>query len=109
MKGTVVATWLATMREMYGNEVVGKALAANSWDQDRIVNPMEEIDDEEVKRIQKVVEKLTKDIASIGGRLANENFVKNAAEDVVEADRHLLDQSKTQLQSLQEALVRLQS
>jgi valyl-tRNA synthetase len=77
----------------------------------KVIVPLEGLVDidEEVKRIQKVVEKLTKDIASLGGRLANENFVKNAAEDVVEADRHLLDQSKTQLQSLQEALVRLQS
>lgn len=77
----------------------------------KVIVPLEGLVDidEEIKRIQKLTEKLTKDIASLSGRLSNENFVKNAAEDVVEADRQLLDQSKTQLQSLQEALVRLQS
>ncbi|MFN7263148.1 MAG: valine--tRNA ligase [Pseudobdellovibrionaceae bacterium] len=65
--------------------------------------------EEEIKRIQKQLEKLNKDIAQLTGRLGNENFVKNAAEDVVEADRLLLDQSKSQLVSLQEALARLQS
>lgn len=65
--------------------------------------------DEEVKRIQKAIEKLTKDISSLSGRLSNENFVKNAAEDVVAADRELLATNQLQAKSLQEALVRLQS
>ncbi|MCA0303984.1 MAG: valine--tRNA ligase [Proteobacteria bacterium] len=65
--------------------------------------------DEEIKRIQKSVEKLNKDIAGLSGRLSNENFVKNAAEDVVEADRKMLEQNKAQLSSLQDALKRLQS
>lgn len=65
--------------------------------------------DEEIKRIQKSVEKLNKDITGLAGRLSNENFVKNAAEDVVEADRKMLEQNKAQLNSLQDALKRLQS
>jgi valyl-tRNA synthetase len=65
--------------------------------------------EEEVKRIQKTIEKLSKDIGSLSGRLSNENFVKNAAEDVVAADREILEKSKVQVQSLQEALIRLQS
>lgn len=65
--------------------------------------------DEEVKRIQKTIEKLTKDIASISGRLANENFIKNAAEEVIETDKKVLEQNRSQLNSLQEALIRLQS
>jgi valyl-tRNA synthetase len=77
----------------------------------KVVIPLEGLVDieEEIKRIQKQLEKLNKDIAQLTGRLSNENFVKNAAEDVVEADRLLLDQSNSQLVSLQEALARLQS
>lgn len=65
--------------------------------------------DEEIKRVQKTIEKLSKDTSSLSGRLNNENFVKNASEDVVEADRLLLTQSQKQLIDLQQALVRLQS
>jgi valyl-tRNA synthetase len=77
----------------------------------KVIIPLEGLVDldEEIKRIQKQIEKLTKDIGGLSGRLSNENFVKNAAEDVVEADRQLLVQSKAQSQSLMEALARLQS
>jgi len=77
----------------------------------QVVIPLEGLVDidEEIKRIQKAIEKLTKDTASLSGRLSNENFVKNAAEDVVEADRKTLEQNKAQLSSLQAALTRLQS
>ncbi|MEZ0392366.1 MAG: valine--tRNA ligase [Pseudobdellovibrionaceae bacterium] len=77
----------------------------------KVIIPLEGLVDieEEVKRIQKAVEKLNKDITTLSTRLSNENFVKNAAEDVVEADKQLLEQSKKQIQSMQEALIRLQS
>jgi valyl-tRNA synthetase len=77
----------------------------------QVVIPLEGLVDidEEIKRIQKGVEKLTKDISGLSGRLSNDNFVKNAAEDVVEADRKMLEQSKAQLASMQEALTRLQA
>jgi valyl-tRNA synthetase len=77
----------------------------------KVIIPLEGLVDieEEVKRIQKSLEKLNKDVTTLSTRLSNENFVKNAAEDVVEADKALLEQSRRQMQSLQEALVRLQS
>jgi valyl-tRNA synthetase len=77
----------------------------------QVVIPLEGLVDidEEIKRIQKGIEKLTKDISGLSGRLSNDNFVKNAAEDVVEADRKMLEQSKAQLTSMQEALTRLQA
>lgn len=65
--------------------------------------------DEEIKRIEKAIEKTQKDITTLSGRLNNENFVKNAAEEVVEADRKLLEDSRRQVGTLQEALIRLQS
>jgi len=65
--------------------------------------------EEEIKRIEKTLEKLGKDIAGLSGRLNNPNFVKNAAEDVVAADRKSLDQSQSQEKSLREGLVRLRA
>lgn len=64
--------------------------------------------DEEIKRINKSIEKLQKDIGLLSGKLSNEKFVAHADEDVIAADRLLLEQSKIQLLSLQEALVRFQ-
>ena len=76
----------------------------------QVIIPLEGLVDieEEVKRLQKAVEKTTKDIGILSGRLSNENFVKNAAEDVVEADRLQLTSLQQQLKAMQEALVRLQ-
>jgi valyl-tRNA synthetase len=75
----------------------------------KVIIPLEGLVDidEEVKRLQKNIEKLTKDIQTLNGKLSNENFIKNAAEDVVEADRLLLGQSQKQLVSMQDALTRL--
>ena len=76
----------------------------------KVVIPLEGLVDfdEEIKRMQKLSEKLQKDIALLTGRLSNEKFVANADEDVVAADRLLLEQSKNQLISIQDALVRFQ-
>lgn len=65
--------------------------------------------DEEIKRIQKTIEKLQKDIGQLTQKLSNEKFVANADEEVIAADRLLLDQSKLQMKSLQEGLVRFQT
>jgi valyl-tRNA synthetase len=77
----------------------------------KVIIPLEGLVDieEEVKRIQKTIEKLTKDVSILTGKLSNKNFVANAAEEVVEADKKLLEQTRAQLSSLQEALVRLSS
>lgn len=76
-----------------------------------VVVPLEGLVDieEEIKRLEKTLEKLKKDIAGLSGRLNNENFIKNAAEDVVEADRILLQQAQAQAFSLDEALMRLRN
>jgi valyl-tRNA synthetase len=86
-------------------------LIAQDDHQVKVIIPLEGLVDieEEVKRIQKNTDKLNKDISSLSGKLNNENFVKNATPEVVEADRILLEQSRKQLASMQEALVRLQS
>jgi valyl-tRNA synthetase len=51
---------------------------------------------------------LQKAITGLERKLGNEKFVANAPEDVVEADRGLLEQSKLQIQDLRQSLTRLQ-
>jgi len=77
----------------------------------KVIIPLEGLVDidEEIKRIQKTIEKLTKETGALNGRLNNQAFLANAAEDVVEADKQVLEANKKQLTSLQESLLRLQS
>lgn len=74
----------------------------------KVIIPLEGLVDfdEEVKRINKTIEKLERDIGMLSGKLSNEKFVANADEDVVAADRILLAQSKVQMDSLRESLSR---
>ncbi len=76
----------------------------------KVIIPLEGLVDfgEELKRIQKTIEKLDKDINLLTNKLANEKFVANADEDVIAADRQLLAQSKVQIVSLKESLTRFQ-
>lgn len=76
-----------------------------------VIVPLEGLVDieEEIKRLEKNIEKLNKDITGLSGRLSNENFVKNAAEDVVEADKLALSQARVQVETLQQAVARLRS
>ena len=76
----------------------------------KVIIPLEGLVDfdEEIKRINKAVEKLAKEIGILNGKLSNEKFIANADEDVVAADRVLLAQSKLQIESLKEALIRFQ-
>lgn len=85
-------------------------LVAVGTSQVKVIIPLQGLVDfnEEIKRIQKTIEKLQKDISLLGGKLSNEKFVQNADEDVIATDRILLQQSKEQVISLQEALTRFQ-
>ena len=76
----------------------------------KVIIPLDGLVDfnEEVKRIEKTIEKLEKDVKLLSNKLSNEKFVQNADEDVVAADRVLLKQSKEQVVSLKEALTRFQ-
>lgn len=64
--------------------------------------------EEEIKRIAKSVEKIQKDIGVLTSKLANENFVKNAPEELVAADRAALEQLRARFDRLQDSLLRLQ-
>ncbi len=63
--------------------------------------------DAEIKRIQKALEKTQKDIGVLSKKLENENFVKNAPEEIVAADRALLESLRARYERLQESLGRL--
>ena len=75
----------------------------------KVIIPLEGLVDfdEEIKRLNKAIEKLNKDVSILTNKLNNKDFIANAAEDVVENDKKLLEQSKLQLISLQESLSRL--
>ncbi len=76
----------------------------------KVIIPLEGLVDfdVEIKRIEKAIEKLEKDVGLLNGKLSNEKFVQNADEDVIANDRILLHQSSEQIISLKQALVRFQ-
>ncbi|NFF30296.1 chemotaxis protein [Clostridium botulinum] len=53
MKGTIVATWLNTCRKIYDNQVVSSAMNSVGWKEDRIFSPIENVSDNDVKKIMK--------------------------------------------------------
>lgn len=65
--------------------------------------------DEEIKRLTKSIEKTQKEMTSLEKRLSNQNFLKNAPEDVVEQGKAQLSEMKGQITSMQEALTRFES
>lgn len=65
--------------------------------------------EDEVKRLQKAIEKINKDVLLLSKKLSNENFMKNAPEDIVIKDRELLAELKSKIQGLETGLQRLQS
>lgn len=74
-----------------------------------VIVPLEGLVDieAEVKRIQKAMEKTQKDIGILTKKLENESFIKNAPEELVVADRSLLDSLRARHERLQESLGRL--
>lgn len=75
-----------------------------------VIVPLEGVIDiaEEVKRIHKAIEKIQKDMGILTKKLENENFVKNAPEELVQADRAQVEQFRAQLERMRDSLSRLQ-
>ena len=61
----------------------------------KILIPLDELVDKEkeLARLSKELEKVEKDIAAVGGKLANENFVAKAPAQVIEAERAKLEKA----------------
>ena len=51
MKGTVVATWMKTCRNLYGESIVSSAMGAAGWDGGKIFTPLENVEDDKVKKV----------------------------------------------------------
>lgn len=51
MKGTVVSTWMKTCRKMFNPGVVGRAMENAGLDSDRTFSPLEDVDDDVVRKI----------------------------------------------------------
>lgn len=74
-----------------------------------IVIPLEGLVDldEEIKRLEKNMEKTQKDMQILNKKLNNENFIKNAPSELVEQDQTLLKEAEAKFKTLQDSLNRL--
>ncbi|RKD21586.1 Methyl-accepting chemotaxis protein [Caminicella sporogenes DSM 14501] len=59
MKGTVVSTWINTLENLYGKEIVDKAISKVGWQKNRVITPLEDIHDNEPMVIVEEVANLT--------------------------------------------------
>jgi len=57
MKGTVVATWISTSRELWGSALVDKVMQEMGWEPDRLFLPLEDVDDGTIKRLMDTLSK----------------------------------------------------
>lgn len=51
MKGTLVSIWLTTLTRLFGEDQKNEILTAAGWNPQRIITPLEEIDDTQIKGI----------------------------------------------------------
>ncbi len=75
-----------------------------------VVIPLEGLIDfaAEISRIEKLIEKSSKELGSTEGRLRNDNFVKNAPPEVIEKDKARIEELKSQISTLSAQVKRLQ-
>ena len=59
MKGTVVATWIQTARNVWGNEVTEQAMKKVGWQPYRLFSPTEDVDDAKPKGFVAEISALT--------------------------------------------------
>ena len=57
MKGTVVATWISTSRQLWGSELVDRVMQEMGWEPDRLFLPLEDVDDGTIKRLMETLSK----------------------------------------------------
>ncbi len=74
-----------------------------------VVVPLEGLVDiqEEIKRLQKMIEKTNKDVNLLSGKLSNANFVKNAPEEIIQKDTALLAELRSKITGYEDGLKRL--
>lgn len=74
MKGTVVATWLTTLKKTYGEEVVNKAKKKAGFKEDLIISPMTTIEDQKTKDLMKFI---GKEVGKKPGEIWHDMGIKN--------------------------------
>lgn len=75
MKGTIVSTWLNSLRDIFDDEIVNTAIDAIGWDEDRVITPLEDIADEEVFQVFEEVSKLSNmPVTEIWNKVGKQNI-----------------------------------
>ncbi|MDK2917817.1 MAG: hypothetical protein PWQ37_550 [Candidatus Petromonas sp.] len=75
MKGTVVSTWINTLENLYGKEIIDSTVKKVGWEPNRVITPLEDIPDSEPKTIVEEVGKtLNKDPGEIWREIGRRNI-----------------------------------
>ncbi len=75
MKGTVVSTWLKSLRSIVDPELVDEAVESVGWEVDRIITPLEDIPDDEIFSIfQYIGKKTNKSMEDIWREVGRQNI-----------------------------------
>ncbi|MFW5982087.1 MAG: heme NO-binding domain-containing protein, partial [Halanaerobiaceae bacterium] len=75
MKGTVVNTWLDTIKEIYNEDVIKKAKSKVNWDEELIITPLKNIEDDKIfSLINEISNELSKDVGDLWREMGNENI-----------------------------------
>jgi len=76
MKGTVVNIWIQTLTNLYGESSILKAMNNVNWDSNRIISPMEDIEDLEIFGLIEEVAELQNKEKSEVWRLIGQNNIE---------------------------------
>ncbi|GKX65741.1 heme NO-binding domain-containing protein [Inconstantimicrobium mannanitabidum] len=81
MKGTVVSTWIKTNRKLFGDSVVNESLNFIGWGSDKIFSPIENIKDDEVKKlIAHIAQKENMEVGVLWRKIGQDN-IKSFSQD----------------------------
>ncbi|MDS0527549.1 heme NO-binding domain-containing protein [Clostridium sp. SHJSY1] len=75
MKGTVVSTWMKTNKKLFGNSLVDEAMNYVGWGSSKIFSPIENVDDEEVKKIiDYIAKKENIEVSTLWRKIGQDNI-----------------------------------
>lgn len=75
MKGTVVATWMRTNRKLFGDSRVDEAMNYVGWGSGKIFSPIENVDDQEIKKIiSYIAEKQNMAVGELWRKIGQDNI-----------------------------------
>ncbi|MGM0409864.1 MAG: heme NO-binding domain-containing protein [Bacillota bacterium] len=75
MKGTVVSTWINTMEDLYGKEIVNEAKKESMWNEELVITPMMNLDDQKTfDLIEKVAQKTENSTEELWFKIGQQNI-----------------------------------